>query len=134
MKIFENARLLVYIDERKRKFSNTMMSYIIYYEHYACPVRDAVVFPLFSIFVWTGENNLFIYLIAFTMITILKRLGKKIHLNKTQKNKGRRGGTHNRARLQIKCAQYTTCGRVYFCKKISVFKNIRIRVVVWKGP
>ena len=26
------------------------MSYMIYYEHYACSLRDAIVFPL-------GENN-----------------------------------------------------------------------------
>ena len=34
-----------------------MMSYNIYYEHYACSVTDAIVFPLFSVLVWTGENN-----------------------------------------------------------------------------
>ena len=33
------------------------MSYNIYYEHYACSVTDAIVFPLFSVLVWTGENN-----------------------------------------------------------------------------
>ena len=33
------------------------MSYNIYYEHYARSVRNAIVFPLFSVFVWTGENN-----------------------------------------------------------------------------
>lgn len=27
-----------------------MMSYMIYYEHYACSVGDAIIFPL-------GENN-----------------------------------------------------------------------------
>ena len=33
-----------------------MMLYIIYYEHNACSVRDAIVFPLFSVFVWTGKT------------------------------------------------------------------------------
>ena len=33
------------------------MSYNIYYEHYACSVTDAIVVPLFSVLVWTGENK-----------------------------------------------------------------------------
>ena len=36
------------VDGRKRRFSNTMMSWIIYYWHYACFVSDAFVFTLFS--------------------------------------------------------------------------------------
>ena len=28
-----------------------------YHYHNACYVRDALVFPLFSVFVWTGEND-----------------------------------------------------------------------------
>ena len=26
-------------------------------KHYACSVRDAIVFPLFSVFAWTAEND-----------------------------------------------------------------------------
>ena len=39
------------VHRRKRMFSNTMMSWIIYYQHNACSVRDAIVFPLTSVFV-----------------------------------------------------------------------------------
>ena len=46
---------------------------------------------------------LFINLIAFTMITILKKTREKIHLT-FDENEGQRCGTDNRARLQIKCA------------------------------
>ena len=35
------------VDGRKRRFSNTMKSYIIYHENYACSVRDVFVFPSF---------------------------------------------------------------------------------------
>ena len=34
-----------------------MMLYIIQYEHNAYSVRSAIVFPLSSVFVWTGEND-----------------------------------------------------------------------------
>ena len=49
------------------------------------------------------------YLIAFTLITILKGdEGKNIYIYIEQdtktKDKGQRCGTHNGARLQIKCA------------------------------
>ena len=33
------------VDGRNLRFSNTMMSYIIYFQHDACSVRDAIVFP-----------------------------------------------------------------------------------------
>ena len=35
------------VDGRKQRFSNTMKSYIIYHENYACSVRDVFVFPSF---------------------------------------------------------------------------------------
>ena len=45
------------VDGRKRRFSNTMKSYIIYHENYACSVRDVIVFPsFFKVLVWMGEN------------------------------------------------------------------------------
>jgi len=47
---------------------------------------------------------LFIYLIAFTMVTILKKTREKQYIWTRHKSEGRRCGTHNRARLQIKCA------------------------------
>ena len=49
---------------------------------------------------------LFIYWIAFTMITMLKRIRGKKHIwtRSPPRNEGRRCATHNRARLQIKCA------------------------------
>ena len=45
------------VDGRKQRFSNTMVQHIIYYKHNACSVRDAIVFPVFSVFVWAGEND-----------------------------------------------------------------------------
>lgn len=39
-----------------RKFSNPMKSHIIYYKHYGCSVRDAMVFCS-SVFMWTGEYD-----------------------------------------------------------------------------
>ena len=45
------------VDGRKRKFSSTIMSSTIYFWHDACSVRNAIVFPLFSVFVWTGEKD-----------------------------------------------------------------------------
>ena len=47
---------------------------------------------------------LFIYLIAFTVITMLKKTKEKNTFEQDTKNEGRRCGTHNRARLQIECA------------------------------
>ena len=45
------------VDGRKRRFSNTMKSYIIYHENYACSVRDVIEFPsFFKVLVWMGEN------------------------------------------------------------------------------
>ena len=38
------------VDRQKWRFSNTIISCIIYYKHYACSVRDAIVFPLFRRF------------------------------------------------------------------------------------
>ena len=46
------------VDGRKRKFSRTIRSSTIYFWHDACSVRNAIVFPLFTVFVWTGENDL----------------------------------------------------------------------------
>ena len=43
-------------DGRKRRYSNTMMSYTIYYQHYACSVRDAIVSPSSQRLMWTGEK------------------------------------------------------------------------------
>ena len=45
------------VDGRKRRFSNTVRSWIMYYWHYACFVSDAFVFTLFSVFAWAGEND-----------------------------------------------------------------------------
>ena len=45
------------------------------------------------------NDDLFIYLIAFSMITMLKKTKEKRH-----KNERRRCGTPNRARRQVKCA------------------------------
>ena len=33
------------------------MENIIYYKYNAWSVRDAIVFPVFSVFVWAGEND-----------------------------------------------------------------------------
>ena len=45
------------VNGRKQTFSRTIMSSIIYFYHDACSVRNAIVFPLFSVFVWTGEKD-----------------------------------------------------------------------------
>ena len=63
-------------------------------------------------YIFQGLYMLFIYSIAFTMIAMLKKTRKKKYILTRHKNEGRRCGTHNRSRLQIKCAltentQYT---------------------------
>ena len=45
------------VNGRKRRFSNTMMSFIFNYYHNACSVRDVIVFPLFTVSVWAGEKD-----------------------------------------------------------------------------
>ena len=50
----------VRVDGRKRKFSNTMMSwfkYVIHYKHNACSVGDAIVFPSFWRFRVDGRKR-----------------------------------------------------------------------------
>ena len=49
------SRLLV--DGRKRRFSNTMMSYIMFFQHDACSVRYAIVFPSFQRFHVDGRKR-----------------------------------------------------------------------------
>ena len=34
-----------------------MMSFIVNYYHSACSVRDTIVFPLFTVYVWVGEKD-----------------------------------------------------------------------------
>ena len=43
--IFKNAGYSFACGRRKRRFSNTMMLYIVYFWHDACSVRGAIVFP-----------------------------------------------------------------------------------------
>ena len=43
------------VNGRKRRFSNKMMSYIIYLQHNACTILS--YFHCFSFYVWTDENN-----------------------------------------------------------------------------
>ena len=38
------------VDRQKWRFSNMLMSYIIYFKHDACSERDALVFPSFQLF------------------------------------------------------------------------------------
>ena len=52
----------------------------------------------------TSWSFFYYHLIAFTMITILKKTREKKNIWTSHKNERRRCGTHNRARLQIKCA------------------------------
>ena len=60
-KIFENAGFSFCVDGQKQKFSKTMTSYIIkfyyYNNYYPCSVRGTILFSLFSISMWTGEDD-----------------------------------------------------------------------------
>ena len=45
------------LDGRNVRFWNTMMSYIIYFQHDACTVSDAIVFPSFQRFRVNGRKR-----------------------------------------------------------------------------
>ena len=46
-----------HVTKKRRALGTRMDVYHIYYNYYACSVRDAIVFSLFSTFVWTGESD-----------------------------------------------------------------------------
>ena len=78
------------VDLQKWRFSNTIISCIIYYKHYACSVRDAIVFPLFRRFLCgPAKTNRILYVWTRTIlqtnekISVFKNI--EIHVNGTLK-------------------------------------------------
>ena len=57
-RFLKTSAFLLRVDGRKRfRIRNTMMSYIIYFQHNACSIIKLWYFHRFSVFVWTGDYD-----------------------------------------------------------------------------
>ena len=57
-RFLKTSAFLLRVNGRKRfRIRNTMMSYIIYFQHNACSIMKLWYFHRFSVFVWTGDYD-----------------------------------------------------------------------------
>ena len=84
-RFLKTSAFLLRVDGRKQfRIRNTMMSYIIYFQHNACSIIKLLYFHRFSVLVWTGDYDSMLRVVAYLFenggkISVIKNI--RIHVD-----------------------------------------------------